>query len=174
MKKFILLFVLLVSLPAYCEVLTGEVMYSVRDASIELQQNRPQTLDYLIAQNNFVDKNHTENYSALLKGVTKLSDRTLGIFSDGSYALNYKNDLTHVWYYDKNGFLINVEERTSLQYPYRSYKYDSDGELVNMSMRVSEKETFIFSPVGELLGHWIGENCYDENGNVVMTRKILK
>ena len=35
-------------------------------------------------------------------------------------------------------------------------------------------ETFIFSPFGELLGHWVGDNCYDENGNVVMTRQIMK
>ena len=43
-----------------------------------------------------------------------------------------------------------------------------------MSMRVSENETFIFSPLGKLLGHWLNENCYDESKNVIMTRKIVK
>ena len=164
----------LIILPVQAEVLTGEIKYTVGDARIELQNNRPQTVDYLLTQNNFIDINYRENYSALLKGNTNLKDRTLGIFSDGSYAVNYTNDLRHVWYYDKTGSLINIEERTSLQYPYRSYKYDSDGELVNMSLKVSENETFIFSPFGELLGHWVGKNCYDINGNIVMTREIMK
>lgn len=174
MKKIALLILVLIMLPAYGEVLTGGVKYSVQDAKIELQNNRPAAIDYFLTQNNFIDKNHKENYSALLKGSTKLNDRILAIFSDGSYAVNYTNDLKHVWYYDKDGSLINAEERTSLEYPYGSYKYSPDGELINMSMRVSKEETFIFSPLGELLGHWIGENCYDENGNIVMTRKIMK
>ena len=174
MKKFIVLLVLLISVPVQGEMLTGGVKYTVEDAKIELQNNRPSEVDYLLRQNNFADKNYKENYSALLKGITKLNDRTLGLFSDGSYAVNYKNDSSHVWYYDKDGFLINTEMRTSTRYPYRSYKYTPDGELVNMSLRVSEKETFIFSPFGGLLGHWVGDNCYDENGNVVMTRKIMK
>lgn len=174
MKKIILLFILLFALPACGEILTGEVKYTVDDARIELRQNRPSTTDYLINQNNFVDKDHVENYSALLKGQTKLNDRTMAIFSDGSYALNYKNDLAHVWYYDKDGLLISAEERTSFDYPYKSYKYTPDGELINMGLRVSEKETFIFSPLGQLLGHWIDEKCYDENGNVVLTRNVLK
>lgn len=174
MKRFIILLLLLISVSAQAEMLTGGVKYSVEDAKLELQNNRPNQADYLLTQNNFVDINHKENYSALLKGLTKLNDRTLGLFSDGSYAINYKNDLKHVWYYDKDGLLINTEERTSIEYPYRSYKFSTDGELVNMTLRVSENESFIFSPFGELLGHWVGQNCYDENGNIIMTRKIIK
>ena len=173
MKKFILFLVVLFVLPANAQILTGGVKYSVNDAKVELQNNRP-AVSYLLNQNNFIDKNHIENYSALLKGKTNLNDRILALFSDGSYAINYKNDLKHVWYYDRDGALINIELRTSLEFPYRSYKYSPDGELVNMSLRVSKDETFIFSPLGELLGHWVGSNCYDEKGNIVMTRKIMK
>ena len=43
-----------------------------------------------------------------------------------------------------------------------------------MTLRVSENETFIFSPLGKLIGHWVSANCYDENGNIIMKRKILK
>lgn len=174
MKKIIILLLLLISVPAQAEVLTGGVKYSVEDAKIELLHNRPNQADYLLTQNNFIDKDRNANYFALLKGKTDFKDRILAMFSDGSYAVNYKNDLKHVWYYDKDGTLINSEERTSLEYPYRSYKFSPDGELVNMTLRVSEKETFIFSPFGELLGHWVGNNCYDENGNIVMTREIVK
>ncbi len=174
MKKFVLFLMVLIMLPAGAEVLTGGVKYTVDDAKLELRHNRPSAADYIITRNNFIDKDRNANYFALLKGKTNLNDRILALFSDGTYAVNYKNDLKHVWYYDKDGTLINVEIRTSLDFPYGSYKYSPDGELVNMSLRVSKDETFIFSPFGELLGHWVGENCYDENGNVVMTRKIMK
>ena len=174
MKKFIILLLLLISLPVQAEMLTGGVKYTTEDAKIELQNNRPSETDYLLKQNNFVDRNYKENYSSLLKGVTRLNDRILGLFSDGSYAVNYIKEPNHVWYYDKGGSLINIEVRTSSKVPYGSYKYSPDGELVNMSLKVSEDETFIFSPFGQLLGHWVGEKCYDENGHVVMTRKIMK
>ena len=163
----------LIMLPAGAEVLTGGVKYTVDDAKIELRNNRPSVTE-ILARNNFVDPNHNENYSALLKGKTTVNDRILAIFSDGTYAVNYKNDLKHVWYYDKDGSLINAEIRTAFEYPFGSYKYGPDGELINMSLRVSKDETFIFSPFGKLLAHWVGNNCYDENGNVVMTRKIMK
>ena len=176
MKKFIIMLTLLFFCiqTSFGAILTGGVEYSVEDARIELQNNRPQVTDFLLTQNNIIDNNNKENISYLLKGITELKDRTLGLFSDGSYAVNYKNDPLHVWYYDKNGTLINTEERSSLNYPYKSYKYTPDGELVNMALKKSETETFIFSPFGRLIGHWVGQNCYDENGNVIMTRKILK
>lgn len=164
----------LIMLPVSAQTLTGGVKYTINDAKTELQHNIPSATDFIITQNNFIDKDRNANYFALLKGKTNFNDRILALFSDGSYAVNYKNDLKHVWYYDKDGSLINVEFRTSLEFPYRSYKYSPDGELVNMSLRVSKDETFIFSPFGELLGHWVGDNCYDENGNVVMTRQIMK
>ena len=174
MKKFILLFLILIGLPVYSVMLTGEIKYSKDDALIELQNNIPYGIDFLLINNHTTDKNKRENQSYLLHGQTKLNDRTLAKFSDDSYGVNYKNDPSHVWYYDKDGGLINVELRTSLSYPYRSYKYSTDGELVNMSMRVSESETYIFNPLGQLLGHWLGANCYNENGKVIMTRKIMK
>lgn len=175
MKKAILILIILCSFTAgNTQTLIGGVNYSVNDARIELQNTQPPAIDFLKVQDNFNDINNKENYSLLLKGETNLKDRTIGLFSDGSYAINYKNDPKHVWYYDKNGTLINTEEKTSLEFPYKTYKYTPDGELVNMTLRVSENETFIFSPLGKLLGHWVGNNCYDENGVILMTRKILK
>ena len=175
MKKALLILIILL-LNTYClaQTLTGGINYSVNDARVEVQNTKPPAINFLLVQDNFNDINHKENYSKLLKGETDLKDRTLGLFSDGSYAINYKNSPKYVWYYDKNGELINTEQKTSLQYPYKTYKYTPDGELVNMTLRVSKTETFIFSPLGELLGHWVGQNCYDEKGNIVMTRKILE
>ena len=174
MRKFIILLILILSVPANCEMLTCSVQYSVEDAKLELQNNKPRSIDFLLTNNNFIDKDREKNLYSLYKGITKVNDRTLALFSDDSYGVIYKNDPTHVWYYKNDGTLMYAEEKSSLQFPYRTYKYDQEGELVNMTMRVSEEETFIFDPLGHLLGHWIGENCYDEAGNITMTRKILK
>jgi len=172
MKKVFIILLMIFGLPVFGASLTGGVEYNVNDARIELQNNIPNSSFLLKAQD--FDPNYEQNKSFLLKGETKLKDRIIGRFSDESYGVNYYNDPKHVWYYDKDGFLINAEVKTSLNYPYRAYKYDIDGQLVNMSMRVSEDETYIFSPVGKLLGHWVGENCYDESGNTIMKRKIMK
>lgn len=173
LRLFLLFLIFCTTLPVFAQTLSGGVEYSIEDARIELKNNIP-TVDFLLTTKNYTDTNYIENYSALLKGATKFNDRTLAIFSDKTYAINYNNDKKHVWYYDANGNLINVEIKSSTIYPYKTYKFNPDGELVNMTMRVSEDETFIFNPFGKLLGHWIKQNCYDENGNVIMTRKIFK
>jgi len=174
MKNFWIIILCFCVLPVNGAVLTGGVEYSVDDAKIELQNNKPSSIDFILTNNNFVDSDREKNLFALYKGITKLNDRTLALFSDDSYGVIYNDDKKHVWYYKNDGTLMYAEEKASLEYPYRTYKYTPEGELVNMTMRVSEKETFIFDKLGNLLGHWIGENCYDENGNITMTRKILK
>ncbi len=171
MKKFFLLLILL-SAPAFGQILTGGVEYSIETARQELSNQKPITIDYLLVKANFVDKSHKENLTSLLKGKTELKDRTLAIFSDGSYGINYHNTPNYVWYYQNNGLLMNVEIKTSLTFPCKAYKYTPSGELVNKTLRVSEEETFIFSTKGKLIGHWLGKNCYDENGNIIMTRQI--
>ena len=173
MKKLLIIFLLFGFIScANATTLSGGIKYTQEDARLELQHNRPSA--NFILNTEGVDSYYVENHTALLKGLTKLKDRTLAQFSDGSYGINYYNDPTHVYYYDKDGTLINAEIKTSTQYPYRTYKYSPDGELVTMTMRVSEEETFIFDPRGKLLGHWMGNNCYDENGAILMTRKIMK
>ncbi len=175
MKKFILIIgILSLISSSNAATITGGVEYTTTDARLELQNNRPSSADFILYGNNYIDAKRDENISALLKGVTKLNDRTLAQFSDDTYGIIYNNDPKHVWYYNNDGTLIYAEEKASLKYPYRTYKYTPNGELVNMTMRVSESETFIFDTLGKLLGHWVGQNCYDESGNIVMTRKISK
>jgi hypothetical protein len=64
--------------------------------------------------------------------------------------------------------------KDSLEYPFKTYKYSTDGKLVNTSLRVSEDEAFVFLKSGKLLAHWIGAYCYDEDDNAIMTRRIYK
>lgn len=175
MKSFIIIIcILLIGIPALPKIITGSVEYSVEDAKNYVCKNSHTPIDKKLLQIHLIDKERRKNLTALLQGKTTLNDRTLAYFSDGSYGINYNNDKTHVWYYNQDGILTHTEIRTSLSYPYKSYKYSINGELVNMSLRVSKDETFIFNKSGKLLAHWIGNNCYDENNSVIMTREIFQ
>lgn len=105
-------------------------------------------------------------------GIIELEDRTIAKFSDGSYGINYKDNPKEVFYYSKNGDLTHKEIKESLEYPYKSYKYRYDGRLENISLRISETETYIYSPSGKLLAHWVGKNCYNAAGEIIMTREV--
>ncbi len=176
LKKFILIiFLFIFLLPAQSQTtLTGEVTYNVDSARQELLQNPVKKLDSKLVSQNLYDKQHRENLKYFLQGNVELKDRTLAFFSDGSYAVMYHNDKYHVWYYSNDGILTNTEEKNQLEYPYKSYKYSIDGKLINMGLRVSEQETFIYTPSGKLIAHWLGENAYDSNGNIIMKRKYAK
>lgn len=175
MRSFvIIIFVFLICLPACSQIITGGVEYSVEEARTSVLENPQAPLSRQVIMGHIFDKERVENLTSLLQGITKLNDRTLAYFSDGSYGVNYADDPMHVWYYSNNGVLMHSEIRTSLRYPYKSYKYTPDGQLVNMSLRVSEEETFIFDNSGYLIAHWVGQNCYDENNSIIMTRKKYK
>lgn len=161
-------------LPVNAELITGGIEYNTDSAREYLNNSKLITIPNNILKAHIIDINRDKNIAALLKGVTELNDRTLAYFSDGSYGIIYKDEPKYVWYYDKNGNLTHHEVKSSLEYPYRTYKYNSQGKLVNMSLRVSKDETFIFDTSQKLIAHWIGKYCYDENKNIIMTRKILE
>lgn len=173
MKYFIIIVSLIfLNLSAYSAVITGGVEYSVQEARDSVVNSVLEPVSKAVIKQNLFDINRNENLSKLLIGQTSLKDRKLAYFSDGSYGVNYLDNSLVVFYYDNSGFLINTERRSSLEYPYKSYKYELNGELVNMSLRVSEGETFIFDTNQNLIAHWVGANCYDEGGNIIMTRKM--
>lgn len=173
MKHLIVIFMLIaLNLSASAKIITGGVEISVQEAQSQVIETIPTSFDFNVIRNNFVDSNRVENLTKLLQGYTEEKDRTLGYFSDGSYAVNYKNNPKQVFYYNNHGILTHTEIRTGLNYPYKTYKYSTNGELVNMGLRISEDETFIFDKNGNMLAHWLSNNCFDENQNIIMTRTI--
>lgn len=174
--KFLILVIILTAivLPAPAQMLlTGEVEYTTDTARGELLHSSPQKPAKELLFLNITDDNYQENITALLKGNVELKDRTLALFSDNSYAVMYNADEFHVWYYSPNGTLTHSEVKDNLNYPYKSYKYDLNGNLVNMGLRVSKAETYIFNPDGKLIAHWIKSRGYDEAGNLIMKRRYL-
>lgn len=175
MKKFILILaIIFFPLCANSQIISGGVEYNSETAQQEMINSKPAKFDKNLIKTNLLDKNHNENITTLLQGNTELKDRTLALFSDGSYGIIYKNDKQNVWYYNNQGVLTHNEIKTSLTYPYKTYKYSTNGTLVNMSLRISDTESYVFDNSGKLLAHWVGNYCYDSSGNIIMTRKIMK
>lgn len=174
MKRFIILFfVLIFSISSHAQIITGEVEYNMEAVREEVFAEPIEKINFNKIYSHFFDRNNIENLNYLFKGITELKDRKLAKFSDGSYGIQYYNDPLFSWYYSENGKLINFTQKDSSDYPHRITKFKPDGSITNTGYRISDKESFIFTTDGKLLAHWIGNNCYDENNNIIMTRKIM-
>lgn len=175
MKRFILILSFLFFLmPVQAKIITGEVEYNTDLAREETFSKPLEKISFDKIYTRFFDSNNIENLNYLFQGITELKDRKLAKFSDGSYGIQYYDDPMFSWYYSQNGKLINFTQKDSEGYPHRVTKFKPDGSVANTGYRVSEKESFIFTPDGKLLAHWLGNNCYDENNNIIMTRKVVK
>ena len=144
LKKLILFLVLFLILPVNAQtVLTGEVTYDVDSARKELLENPIKKLSPQLVAKYLTDSENRENLGYALQGNVELKDRTLAFFSDGTYAVMYDRDKYHVWYYSHEGKLIYAEEKTGLDYP---YKTNEDGELLikNLSFEVNQGEKVAF------------------------------
>lgn len=175
MKYFItFLFLILMALSSSAEVITGGVDITEYQVKNDVFQTPAINPDYKSLSANIIDINNYENRLNLLKGFTELKDRTLAYFSDGSYGIMYNDSPNYVWYYGNSGVLLYFDIKSSLDYPSKTYKYDARGNLLNISSRLSKTESYVYEINGKLIAHWVGENCYDSDGNVIMTRKIVE
>lgn len=172
MKKIIVtLLVIFLHLPISAEVFQGSVSFDVNSAREELLKYSDNKFDKTLAESFYKDYYYKENQAYRLSATTNLKNRVLAFFSDTTYGVMYNAIPLYVWYYSKDGTLIYMEKKDSTEYPYKAYKYTPSGLLMNMSLRVSKEETFVFTPAGKLIAHWIGPNAYDEDNNIIMTRE---
>ena len=162
--------ILMIVLPVEAKTLKGEVRYTVKQAREEAFSNVEYTLPQSIIKSNLIDPNYKENKKAIKIGATELSDRFITIFSDGEYGVIYKNNFYFEYYYSSKGKLISIGKRNRLIYPVITYIYNQYNELTTVSLIVNETNTYNFRPDGKLDSHWVNNNCYDINGNLVLTR----
>ena len=171
----VFIIVIILSEPCFAELLLqGETEYNVYTALGEVQNHFKPKINLIKFKPFLLDYNYDENLTALYKGIVELKDRELALFSVGTYGVVYKNDPLHAYYYSNNGILEFVDIRSARQYPYKSYQYDMSGNLVNMGLRVSKSEAYLYTPNGKLVAHWVGENGYDEKGYLIMKRKFVE
>lgn len=172
-KLFIIVVSVFLALPASALILQGNAEFNAEIARQETFNN----IDYALGPNAFRDywndPNYESNYGALKNGANKVSDRQLSLFSDGSYGVRYLNDPYHNYYYDENGtlFKVDVLNKPYNVYPHRSVAYNRHGAFKNATFAVSKNEQYLYDSSKKLMGHWVDNACYDENGNVLMLRR---
>ena len=173
MKKFICLLIIFVftGCAAQSVTLSGGVSYTVNEARQIAFDGVPKKIDMSKYKEYFVDKNYEKNQELLDRGKTRYRDRELTKFSDGSYGILYKTNKSRAYYYDKKGLLTGIDFIENGEYPKRSLKYIKNGELDSICIFVSGDEQFLFEITGELGAHWIGNNCYNEKGELIKTRR---
>lgn len=155
---------------AYGLTLEGGVTYTVESARKEAFEGVKYKIPVSSFKEHLKDPNFVENKAALAAGVVVLGDRKICLFSDGGYGVIYNNNKYNLYFYDKHGKLTSMDIRSGLICPVKTYKYTPKGLLENIVFDVSLKETFIYKLNGELEGHWIGDNCYDKNGKLLLRR----
>ena len=117
------------------------------------------------------DKNFIQNKNAIIKNKLKFRDREIQIFSDGKYSILFKKNTTRYFIYNTDGKLEIIVFYVNNKYPKKSVAYDIYGNLSSIAFSVKKDEQFVFNKNKKLIAHWIGKNCYNEQGELIMTRE---
>ena len=171
MKKYFL-FLLFVSLffsTGY--TLNGGISYTVNQAREVSFKDVPNSIEINKYKKYFIDKNYIKNKEALHKNKTKYNNRYLSLFSSGFYAVTYKDNTNISYYYDSNSRLQLIDFISGDSYPSKRVGYDNKGILNSVTLDVSANEQFVFNKNKKLIAHWIGKNCYNEQGELIMMRE---
>lgn len=164
MKKVLLLFFFLLSLPACAMQLQGGVYYDVNSARDYVFEEIPkfQYSGYLnFERNSEIEKIvYSHNTNGEIIAITVLYRKEM----NKAYVYGTDKKLIYVDIYDKN---VNL-------YPHRGYRYDLKGNLILTSLSVSENEHFRFDPDGNLIAHSINNVIYDEKGRVIGSGSVRK
>lgn len=175
MRYFLaMMWMFLLMFPAYGDVLQGQIQenWTVENARSAAFHNIPykKNMNWAPA----IDPYYKENMIARANNQTRVGNRIITYFSSGNYAV-YEDNSINTFYFKANGMLYAVEYDVGKSYPSKSYKYSyPSGELYTVSIEVYRNKSFIFDPDGTLLFNWDQNNCYDKNGNLHMTRYVVR
>ena len=117
------------------------------------------------------------NYHLAKRDVKETEDKNICAFYYKkdillSYAIQYKNNLRNVYYYNAYGHLAYVDD-ISEQYPnfpYTSKQYRANGKLISAIYFVSPEIQYMYNPDGSFKGLWYKEKMYDKNGKQKVER----
>ena len=88
------------------------------------------------------------------------------------YAIQYKNNMNHAFYYDVLGRLQYVDymSKNYPNYPYYSVQYRSNGTIAGTIYFVSKDVQYTYNSDGEFKYLWYKSKMYDRKGKEIMTR----
>ena len=152
---------------SFAQTLTGGVSYTVDEIRKIAFQDVSSKIDINEYKKYFVFEKNTEKKLGLLNIFAPYRITTR--FSNGSYAVRYKKDSERAYYYDSSGHLKKIDFMTKDKT--KQVSYDNKGNLDSVVLALPGNEQYMFDNKGKLSAHWIGNNCYNEKGELVMTRK---
>lgn len=170
-KKFLftLILLLLTIIPVKALTLTGGITYTTDSARAVAFDNVDSHININKYKEYFQDccfNENTKNFKNI-----KYKDRKVTIFENRGYAVTYKKNKRISYYYNSNGRLEYIAFSTLGKYPRKTLKYDIKGELVSSALSTAPKEQYVFDLNKKLVVHWIGDNCYNEKGELIGKRK---
>ncbi|MCI1273951.1 MAG: hypothetical protein LKG27_05920 [Clostridiaceae bacterium] len=125
------------------------------------------------------DENHREHYRQAKNGVTELEDSYLCAFYAKKdkdlviiYALQYKNDMKHAYYYDAYGNLryVDVMSDEYPNFPYYSKQFYRNGKLISAIAFENRDTQYMYNPDGTFKGLWYKEKMFNQKGKQLITR----
>lgn len=122
------------------------------------------------------DKDYLNTYEAISNGKKEDDQKHYcGFFVKKlliAYGFQYKNNMKNIYYYDAMGHLrwVDVFSAEYPKFPYWSYQYYRNGELVAAYYYISDYDQYVFTPDKKFKGRWYKEKMYNRNAKVIMTR----
>ncbi len=122
------------------------------------------------------DADSERHYILVKNNVTETDIVNLCGFYKGSvlisYAIQYKNDLRTVYYYDAMGKLRYVDKFSDNypNFPYMSKQYRANGTLVSAIYFMSHDMQYMYNNNGAFKGVWYKDKMYDRNAKKILTR----
>lgn len=122
------------------------------------------------------DKDYKRHYMLVVNNVKETNDENLcGFYRKRllvSYAVQYKNDLRTVFYYDVLGNLRYVDKLSENypNYPYTSKQYRVSGKLISAIYFMSHDMQYMYNDDMTFKGAWYKDKMYDRHAKQVLTR----
>ena len=122
------------------------------------------------------DPDYERHYTLVKNNVKETNDENLCGFYRGklliSYAIQYKNDLRTVYYYDALGKLRYIDKFSENypNFPYMSKQYRSNGTLVSAIYIMSKDMQYMYNSDGSFKGAWYKDKMYDAHAKQILTR----
>lgn len=115
---------------------------------------------YMLVSNN-VKETDSENLCGFYKGKLLII-----------YAVQYKNDLKTVYYYDTLGKLRYIDKFSENypEFPYTTKQYRANGTLVSAIYTMSHDMQYMYNDDGSFRGAWYKDKMYDAKAKQILTR----
>ncbi len=172
MRKYFLLIFFIILICFNCGyTIKGGVSYTVETARQISFAGVSKNIDIKKYKNYLHDEYFCKNMEAKTHHKNKLKNRSVTFFSDGTYGVVYKSNRNKGYYYDGDGYLEFIEISKTKFYPKKYVRYNIQGSIDTIVLATTPKEAYIFNKDKKLIAHWIGNNCYNEAGELIKIRK---